>query len=106
MRDGRCRSTTDRPFVAALRPAPTQGLRLEGPRAATAQRRRCVIPGRGCQAAPGGIPTVPVAAQEPNDHIAVILVMKPTPIISEKKAAIWIWIGAAVFTIGAMIFGH
>jgi hypothetical protein len=49
---------------------------------------------------------VPVAAQEPNDHIAVILVMKPTPIISEKKAAIWIWIGAAVFTIGAMIFGH
>ena len=29
-----------------------------------------------------------------------------TPIISEKKAAIVIWIGAAVFTIGAMIFGH
>jgi hypothetical protein len=26
--------------------------------------------------------------------------MKPTPIISEKKAAIVIWIGAAVFTIG------
>jgi hypothetical protein len=33
-------------------------------------------------------------------------VMKPTPIISEKKAALVIWIGAAVFTIGAMIFGH
>ena len=33
-------------------------------------------------------------------------VMKPTPIISEKKAALLIWIGAAVSTIGAMIFGH
>jgi hypothetical protein len=33
-------------------------------------------------------------------------VMKPTPIISEKKSAITIWIGAAVFTIGAMFFGH
>jgi hypothetical protein len=33
-------------------------------------------------------------------------IMKPTPIISEKKAAVWIWIGAVVFTIGAMIFGH
>jgi hypothetical protein len=32
--------------------------------------------------------------------------MKSTPNISEKKAAIWIWIGAVVFTIGAMIFGH
>jgi hypothetical protein len=32
--------------------------------------------------------------------------MKSTPTISEKKAAIWIWIGSAVFTIGAMIFGH
>jgi hypothetical protein len=31
--------------------------------------------------------------------------MKSTPNISERKAAIWIWIGA-VFTIGAMIFGH
>jgi hypothetical protein len=47
-----------------------------------------------------------VAAQEPNDHVAVILEMKPTPVISEKKAAIVIWIGAAIFTIGAMIFGH
>jgi hypothetical protein len=28
------------------------------------------------------------------------------PINSEKKAAIVIWIGAAIFTIGAMIFGH
>jgi hypothetical protein len=32
--------------------------------------------------------------------------MKSTPIISEKKAAVLIWIGAAMFTIGAMIFGH
>jgi hypothetical protein len=32
--------------------------------------------------------------------------MKPTPFISEKRAAIFIGIGAAVFTIGAMIFGH
>jgi hypothetical protein len=38
--------------------------------------------------------------------LRLFLVMKPTPIISEKKAAIVIWIGAAVFTIGAMIFGH
>jgi hypothetical protein len=45
-------------------------------------------------------------ARERNDHGAVLFVMKPTPIISEKKAAIVIWISAAVFTIGAMIFGH
>jgi hypothetical protein len=32
--------------------------------------------------------------------------MKPTPSVSEKRAAIFISIGAAVFTIGAMIFGH
>jgi hypothetical protein len=32
--------------------------------------------------------------------------MKPTPFISEKKAAVFIWIGTAGFTIGAMIFGH
>jgi hypothetical protein len=32
--------------------------------------------------------------------------MDPTPYISEKKAAILIWIGTAVFTIGALIFGH
>ena len=38
--------------------------------------------------------------------LAVYLVMKPTPSISEKKAAIVIWIGAALFTIGAMIFGR
>jgi uncharacterized membrane protein len=33
--------------------------------------------------------------------------MQPTPINSEKKAAIFIWIGTIVFvfTIGAMIFG-
>jgi hypothetical protein len=32
--------------------------------------------------------------------------MKPTSIISEKRAAIMIWIGTAVFTIGTMIFGR
>jgi hypothetical protein len=34
--------------------------------------------------------------------------MKPTPINSEKKAAIFIWIGTIVFvfTTGAMIFGR
>jgi hypothetical protein len=32
--------------------------------------------------------------------------MKPTPYIAEKKAAIAIWIGAAFFTLGAVIFGH
>jgi hypothetical protein len=32
--------------------------------------------------------------------------MKPTPIVSEKRAAIVIWIGAAVFTVAAMIFGR
>jgi hypothetical protein len=32
--------------------------------------------------------------------------MKTTPTISEKKAAIFIWIGATIFTIGVMIFGH
>jgi len=32
--------------------------------------------------------------------------MKSTPIISEKRAAIFIWIGTALFTIGAMLFGH
>jgi hypothetical protein len=32
--------------------------------------------------------------------------MKTTPTISEKKAAIFIWIGAALFTVGAMIFGR
>jgi hypothetical protein len=32
--------------------------------------------------------------------------MKPIPSISEKRAAIVIWVAAAIFTIGAMIFGH
>lgn len=32
--------------------------------------------------------------------------MKSPPTISEKRAAVLIWIGAAVFTVGAMIFGH
>jgi hypothetical protein len=32
--------------------------------------------------------------------------MKPAPYLSEKKAAVVIWIGTAFFTIGAMLFGH
>jgi hypothetical protein len=32
--------------------------------------------------------------------------MQKGPNISERKAAVFIWIGAAVFTIGAMLFGH
>ena len=32
--------------------------------------------------------------------------MKSPHYISEKKAAIAIWIGAVVFTLGAMIFGR
>jgi hypothetical protein len=35
-------------------------------------------------------------------------VMKPTPIISEKKAAITIWIGAAVLRLArcSLVIGH
>jgi hypothetical protein len=32
--------------------------------------------------------------------------MKPAPYLSEKRAAVVIWISTAVFTLGAMIFGH
>ena len=32
--------------------------------------------------------------------------MQKSPYISERKAAVFIWIGAVVFTIGAMLFGH
>jgi hypothetical protein len=32
--------------------------------------------------------------------------MQKGPNISERKAAVFIWIGAAVFTIGAVLFGH
>jgi hypothetical protein len=32
--------------------------------------------------------------------------MKKTPTISERKAAVVIWIGTVVFTLGAMIFGR
>jgi hypothetical protein len=32
--------------------------------------------------------------------------MKPTPDIFEKKAAVIIWIGTALFALGAMLFGH
>lgn len=42
-----------------------------------------------------------------NPMIALRLMdMKSPPTISEKRAAVLIWIGAAVFTVGAMIFGH
>jgi hypothetical protein len=33
---------------------------------------------------------------EPNDRVAIYQVMKTTPTISEKKAAIFIWIGATL----------
>jgi hypothetical protein len=45
-------------------------------------------------------------AGEPIDRVRVYSVMKPPHYISEKKAVIAIWIGTALFTIGAMIFGH
>jgi hypothetical protein len=32
--------------------------------------------------------------------------MKPAPYLSEKRAAVAIWINTAVFTLGAIIFGH
>jgi hypothetical protein len=32
--------------------------------------------------------------------------MKETPTISEKKAAVIIWIGTVVFTLGAVLFGR
>jgi hypothetical protein len=32
--------------------------------------------------------------------------MKQPPTIPERKAAAIIWIGTAVFTLGAMLFGH
>jgi hypothetical protein len=32
--------------------------------------------------------------------------MKSPPTISEKRAAIFIWVGTTLFTIGAMLFGH
>jgi hypothetical protein len=32
--------------------------------------------------------------------------MKPKPIYFEKRAAVLIWLGTAVFLIGAMFFGH
>jgi hypothetical protein len=32
--------------------------------------------------------------------------MQKRPYISERKAAFFIWIGTAIFTIGAVIFGH
>jgi hypothetical protein len=31
---------------------------------------------------------------------------QPPPTISERKAAVIIWISTAVFTLGAMLFGH
>jgi hypothetical protein len=41
---------------------------------------------------------------EPEDHIQVIYAMKPSPAVSENRAAVLIWISAVVFTVGAMIF--
>jgi hypothetical protein len=32
--------------------------------------------------------------------------MRKSPYISEHKAAVFIWAGTVVFTIGAMLFGH
>jgi hypothetical protein len=32
--------------------------------------------------------------------------VKKTPYISEKKAAVIIWMGTVVFALGAMLFGH
>jgi hypothetical protein len=32
--------------------------------------------------------------------------MKPPPAISERKAAVIIWIATAFFTLGAMLFGR
>jgi hypothetical protein len=34
------------------------------------------------------------------------MAMKPAPYLSEKRAAVVIWITTAVFTLGAMIFGQ
>ena len=47
-------------------------------------------------------------AREPNGHIAVVLTMTPTLINSDKKTAIFIWIGTIVFvfTTGAIMFGQ
>jgi len=45
-------------------------------------------------------------AAEQSEVLAACLAMKPAPYLSEKRAAVFIWIGAAVFTLGAMIFGH
>ena len=43
---------------------------------------------------------------EQSEALAACLAMKPAPYLSEKRAAVVIWISAAVFTLGAMIFGH
>jgi hypothetical protein len=64
-----------------------------------------VVAGSSPAAPASFIKDLPIASSEPNDCNAVYLIMKPTPIVSEKRAAIVIWIGAAVFTVAAMIFG-
>jgi hypothetical protein len=43
---------------------------------------------------------------ELTDPVAIYLIMKPQHYVSERKAATAIGIGAALFTIGAMIFGY
>jgi hypothetical protein len=65
-----------------------------------------VVAGSSPAAPASFIKDLPIASSEPNDCNAVYLIMKPTPIVSEKRAAIVIWIGAAVFTVAAMIFGR
>jgi len=42
----------------------------------------------------------------PDVFLASARFLRPIPIISEKKASVAIWIGEAVFTIGAILFGH
>jgi hypothetical protein len=43
---------------------------------------------------------------EPNDHVAIISRWETDANHFRKEAAIVIWVGEAIFTIGAMIFGH
>lgn len=59
--------------------------------------RRCV---------PRAVPHGASQGAEQSEALAACMAMKPAPYLSEKRAAVFIWIGAAVFTLGAMIFGH
>jgi hypothetical protein len=44
--------------------------------------------------------------REQSEALAAYKATKPAPYLSEKRAAVVIWISTAVFTLGAMIFGH